>query len=61
MPQNDPKTPLFDPKIPLKMGILDKNINKKQYNRLKKYQKIDFFYHFPIKKIAFKSDFKRGF
>jgi hypothetical protein len=32
----DPKMTLFDPKIPLNLGIFEKNIIKKQYNNFKK-------------------------
>jgi hypothetical protein len=42
MPQKSPKMTHFDPKIPLNLGIFEKNITKKQYNKVEKYEKIDF-------------------
>jgi hypothetical protein len=37
MPRFDPKTTLFDPKIPLNLGIFSKKIYKKQYDSFGKY------------------------
>jgi hypothetical protein len=34
--------PRFDPKKPLNLGIFNKNSKKKQYDDVKKYEKIDF-------------------
>ncbi len=58
MAKNCPVLPLNDPKIPLKMGIFDKNIKENQYDD---FEKIRFFTFYDQNRGANKAKFRENF